>query len=490
MKIVGFCLAIVATLAPAAGQAVTASRWEVRRKLYPELMKTFNLAESAPAPLRALAQLRIASFPGLKDQEWKRELLDESFEAAAQSPTRWPVDDTIWGLEMKRSEATLSRILAEAFESNSGLDRLTLQTSAVRAMLAVDKQEARKLFESISPPELSPLTCSDSFTPKVDAYYETAGQLAKNGFTLREQKQREHLDFLFSVVASISSGIEVRPAAQMLLDLRLPQNEAGPIVAAFARRLESISSDSRSFFANMDSTSGSLMKLSDSLDESDALAMLKSWRTYLVKNLTDVRCAVTVDPKSDYARWATNAVNAFNVRAARLKSLLPIEQDDIRAGKVESSLPEVPTESSEQEDALRLRGLMLTFGDRGQNLSDGEKNTLEWKTRFDDYMNAVENLELANGSGADLIWEKCQLFGWAAVAAPPGPMRDRAVERYTALLKISNIPPEMVPRWYGQVRSLIDLLQSLYKDRESVLKSFENSGDPLLSLVAEIYRLQ
>lgn len=85
------CFSVVLSSAARQKQGEILSSRERRQKLYPEFVRTFDLAEAAPAPLRALALIRIASFPMNKDEEWKRELLEESFEAAAQSPLRWPV---------------------------------------------------------------------------------------------------------------------------------------------------------------------------------------------------------------------------------------------------------------------------------------------------------------------------------------------------------------------------------------------------------------
>ena len=78
----------------------------------------------------------------------------------------------------------------------------------------------------------------------------------------------------------------------------------------------------------------------------------------------------------------------------------------------------------------------------------------------------------------------------AALVAPAGPERERVLTRYAALLKITNIPPEMLPEWYTAVHSLIDFTQSIYEDRESVLKSLEATRDPMLSLIAAIHRLE
>jgi len=486
VKLLAFFLSSVAVLSALTDQGVVTSKWDQRRKLYPELIRTFDLAEAGPAPLRALALLRIASAAKLKDDNWKSDLLEESFEGAAQSALPWPVSP-VAGPE--GPTAAFLRRVRKSAELNVGLDRLSLQTGAVRSMLLVDKQKAHKLFDSIPPLTLSPLTCSDSFVPNVEAYYQTAALLAKMRFSSQEKGQRERADFLRTVVLSISSAVEIAPATQMLLDQNLPSDEFSDVVGAFAQKLEKLTGDSRSFFDHLDSTSELVLKLSDSLGGKEGLALLKAWRTYLLRNLGGVRCAETVDTKWAYSRWATESVAAFNLKAAHSESLPPIEQEDVRPDKVDLALPEDPITASPQEQDFDKQWFALMFGGQGKNLSDEQKSTAEWKAGFDEFVSAIENLEPSGEFGSDLIWQKCELMGMAVLVAPGGPERDRVADRYVTLLKIANMPPGMLPAWYNTVSSLIDLAQSIYHDRERILKALENSGDPFLTLVAKIHRL-
>lgn len=480
VKLLAFFLSSLAVLPGPTNQGVPTSKWVERRKLYPELMSTFDLANAAPALLRALALLRIASSPELKDNDWKRDLLEESFEVAEQSTVPWPVDY----VSPQGPTQVLSRRARRSNELNSGLDRLSLQTAAVHSMLAVDKQRARSLFNSIPRLELLPLACSDGLVPKVESYYETAGQLAKVGFSSQKKGKQERVDFLLMVILSISSPIEVGPAAQMLLDQKLPSEESRFVVASFAEKLNKLAGDSRSFFDNLDSTTEMVLRLSNSVDGKDAEAFLRAWRSYFVTNLRGVRCAETVEPK-----WTAKSVDAFNLRATRSESLPPILQDDIRPQKVDSPLPDDPMILTPLEQDFDKRWWALMFGGQGKALSDEEKSTAEWKANFDEFVNAIENLEASGLSGNDLIWKKCELMQMAALSAPAGPDRDHALNRYVELLKIANLSSQILPEWLDAVETAIELMQSLYHDREQVLKALENGGDPLLTLVAKIYRL-
>lgn len=491
LKFVALALCLVFSFAVNAQQKQeqALSKRELRQRLYPELMRTFDLAEAAPASLRALALLRIASFPANKDEEWKRELLEEAFEAASQSPLRWRV--TAVSLPDGKWDGHLpQRFIQETEISNSGLDRLFLQTSVVQAMLIVDKGESLRLFSRISPLRLPTLACSDGLVPNVEDYYRTAGRLARDAFTPTQRKKKEYLEFLRSLLQSVGSPVEVGPAAQMVWGEHLPSSEAGVLAAALGQQLATLPADCRSFFSWLGDTSESVTRLADSLESGDAAAFLKAWRTYLVHNLSGARCSETVDPKWAYVREASAAVSTFNLRAEKHEAVTLIEKDDIRPEKVDPPLAEGSPSIPEQDNEFHLKWEWLMFGDQHRGLTDEQKNTAEWRTRFDEYLSAIENLEPSGDQNdVDLLQKKCDLMRDAVLVAPSGPEREHTLARYTALLKISNIPPERVPQWYFAVHSLIDLTRSMHQDRESALRSLEATGDPLLGLVAAIHRL-
>lgn len=197
-------------------------------------------------------------------------------------------------------------------------------------------------------------------------------------------------------------------------------------------------------------------------------------------------------PKWVYSRWATESVRAFNRKAARAESVPPIEQDEIQPEKVDSGLPEdpiVPSEQAAQEQHFSERWYGLMSGAQGKGLSGQQRRTAEWNAHFDEFVEEIENLEPSGESESDLLGEKCELMGMAILLAPAGRERDRVVDLYVALLKIAPVTPETLPAWYYAVSSSIGLMQSMNEDRERVLKALENSGDPLLALVAKIHRL-
>jgi hypothetical protein len=317
-------------------QAKGVSKWERRQKLYPEQANAFELAESVPAPLRALALVQIAKSLDKKETDWKTELLEAGFQSATESSINWPVDYEL-PPGPQGTKTFVPQLVFTADKINSGLDRLTLQTSAVREMLTVDKREARSLFAKISLGDLPALSCADLFVPNVRAYYETASALSKDGFTLNEKRRMEHLDFLRSLFASVSSSVEVGPAAQVLLDQHLPVKDHDFLASIFGEQLGNIAGDNRSFFERLDFVSARVMDLADSAHGNSAIAILKGWRIYLIANLSGVRCKETTDAAWPYKGWATQAVSAFNLRAKHFGSLPGVEDRDVKPARIESA---------------------------------------------------------------------------------------------------------------------------------------------------------
>ena len=148
-------------------RAETPSEALKRRRLeYPALMQIVELAQSAPAEFAAQALLRVAQSANLRDKAWKRELLDQAFQSAASA--RNPVSRRIGtGIVLNGS---WEQMTSEA--ANLGLDRLSLQTKAVGAMLTVNTRQARELFLTIPQPVPARLHCEDALVEDPSVYFE------------------------------------------------------------------------------------------------------------------------------------------------------------------------------------------------------------------------------------------------------------------------------------------------------------------------------
>ena len=203
-------IAILILLCAALHAETHAQALHRRRVEYPELTPIVELALSAPPEFAARALLRVARSPRLTDKEWKRELLDQAFQTAAFA--RNPV----WRRMRAGRNADNSREHRIEEAAALGLDRLTLQTDAVKAMLALNPRQARELFLAIPEPVPARLRCEDALVDDPSVYFATATAIAATAFTPAERKRDDVALFLNERVQRIASSVEIAPAIRMI----------------------------------------------------------------------------------------------------------------------------------------------------------------------------------------------------------------------------------------------------------------------------------
>jgi len=168
------------------------------------------MAAAAPPVFYAQALLRVAESPGLKDKEWKLELIDRAFQSAAAA--RNSIQKRL--TNAKDENSTREGRIANA--GKLGLDRLTLQTRAVKAMLTVNPKHARELFAAIRRPAPAQPQCNDALVDDSASYFDTALNLAAVSFTSEERKRDDVALFLNDLLVQIASSVEIRPATNMV----------------------------------------------------------------------------------------------------------------------------------------------------------------------------------------------------------------------------------------------------------------------------------
>jgi hypothetical protein len=457
----GLCLSVLALCcAFSAGADDSGSVWAKRRAQYPELTGIYDLAESVPAPLRAMALVRIATAPGMKDTGWKKELLTEAFSAASQEPMLWP---TTYVMPAAGKLSTMAKRMETSNDDNRGLLRLALQTDVVGTMLSVDRAEAVSMFNQIAPLGVPVLTCSDGLMPDVASYYGAAAAIAKGGFSDEQKTNGDPVQLLRTVMAAISSPVEIKPAAMMLTSQGLSRDGTVSVVSDFASRLENLSGDDRSFFADLDGTSKAVLNLADSLPDSVA------------------------------TKSASDAIDAFNARVAGRESVAAIDKEDVHPGSVASgSADDSPVQLSAAERELQSRWFAIEFGGQHDGgLSNEQKSDPEWIAKFDKYLDDIADLTPSDGeSDADSLQHKCALMHAAIMAAPPGPQTDRVIAQYVQLLQLNNISLELISSWYSEVTSFLSSAEVLNHARGVALRAMEASDTPALMLVAKMERLK
>src|SRR5215212_1974333 len=118
-----------------------------------ELESFISYAQSVAPEFRADLLLQIVESGEIKDSKRKQDLVEDAFYAAAKA--KEPVK-----LMALPGMAVDSRAGYRATAAGRGLDALSLQDRAIRAMLALDKQRARQLFSEVKL-NAGPLPCEN-----------------------------------------------------------------------------------------------------------------------------------------------------------------------------------------------------------------------------------------------------------------------------------------------------------------------------------------
>lgn len=469
MRVLPILILLCATL-----RAETPADALKRRRLeYPELTQIVELAQSAPAEFAARALLRVAQSANVRDKTWKRELLDQAFQtaASARNPVRRHIRPGM------NPDGSRERRIGEA--ANLGLDRLTLQTEALRAMLAVNPRQARELFLAIPQPVPARLRCEDALVEDPSVYFAAATAIAATAFTPEERKRDDVALFLNERVQRIASPVELAPAIRMISasSSRMTAAQYKLLISSLAAALQRMEGDDRSFSSALPAISKEMASLTGS-------ELAEAYRQFLVRNLTGSRCA-----DSDFGETVRTAVADFNSRISA--GLAPLKLEDIKPSKIDAKATLTYPNRKAEEDLLHAKLMPLQFGQGHAALTDEQKSTPEWREQLSDLLHDIEGIEPANGeSDALFYYRKGAALDALLIVTPRGETRDRILQEYIAFLKASNLQQESLIEWFSMVESLADDTRSMNAgEYKKMLDAFETSGHTVLSLYARIGKM-
>lgn len=482
-----FSIMLPAQTPPAAGPLAKTRRAEQRRKQHPEIAKVIDFAESAPPEFSAHFLLQVATSPQLHDRVWQKELLEEAFERGsfAREPVRRRRfrDGDLFDVARTRAEK-ISRGFDEV------LDRLSLQSLAVKAMLPLDRARAIDMFQSITYPRLEVKQCGEALIDDVSAYYGALGQIVDSGFSSGQRREGRHVALLNHAMGGVDSAVELAPVAEVLSTAALSMEEKESIAGSFALALERVRYDDRSFTASLSLVNKHLHQLVQTLRTSGVVpdAIIAAYRKYLVANLTGSRCADNAEQPDVAGKEALGrVVDAFNkdLASATNPSLAPLNAAEIKPGKIGGRAETEPFIDPADEEVLGrfIEFLLLRTDDKP---AGEDKNTVRWRSQFDDFMRQIE--EIKPGAGEPeyrYFYRKASALTALLEAAPTGSGRDKLLRQLVAFLSSSNMRQESAIEWYGQVAETASAIgEHGSEEYQEFLRELEQSGNSLLALYA------
>ena len=456
---------------------------EQRRKQYPELCRIVDLAQAVRPEFSASFLLRVSASARLRDRAWKKELLEQAFESAglAQQPIRRRV---IAAGFVARSRA---EVMSMGFDQR--LDRLSLQSLATSETLQLDRTKAREMFQAISFPHLHELRCEDALVDHVSEYYDLLGQIVGSAFTPEERRYGRHVELLNYEIGRVTSPVQLAPLAKVLSSGALSAEELKALAGSFGAALERIRNDDRSFSASLSSTDEELHRFVETLKARGIIpdAVIAAYRGYLVRNSTSIRCADNVGQEDSM----TPIEISFNQRLASdaNPSLSPLNAEELKPAKIEGKANLEPFFADDEFQQGMQDFLQLLTGkehELAKPLTDVQKDTTEWRKRFDDFLRRVDELKEDVGEpGYRFFYRKATALQALLKVAPPGPEQEKVVRKFVIFLASSSFQQESLLEWYAQLARTEAAVKGLNTGAYAkFLQELEGSGHPVLILYA------
>ncbi|HKG58683.1 MAG TPA: hypothetical protein VKB05_02810 [Pyrinomonadaceae bacterium] len=448
-----------------------------------EIETFITYAQSVPAEFSADLLIRIAESGEIKQRKRRQELLVEAFYTAAKA--QQPVK-----LAPLPGSAVDSRLGYQAQAFRLGLDSLSLQCRAIRALIPLNKQKARQLFDEIKL-KLDRLDCENSLAYDLDSFFDTIQVIAQTGFSTEETQRGEHIYFVENYVSNINSSNQIRPAIKILISLKTTDLELARLGRTFSTALAKIATDDRAFSAPWNSTMNSLDDLVSKFKNRGLPGdeIIESYRTYLINQLTAQRCIESVTAKEQKILEA-GLVTHFNdkLRSLAYKNISPISEDEIKPGRREGSVRDDVYWKSAKSKTILSAMRRLRFKSAGNEFNAQEKESPEWQSQLSELMRALANWEPSDEkSEEDYFHQKCVIYDALINSIPADKqydgLRDELLRDFTSTLSGSQLQKAKPAEWFLHAKILIDRTNAATpREREKLVPLIYNSRSTILHL--------
>lgn len=455
-----------------------------------EIENFIQYAQSVPPEFSADLLIQVVESGKIKERKRRQDLLIEAFYTAAKAKQPLKLAALPGGVVDSRSGYQ-----ANAFRL--GLDSLSLQCRAIKALLLLNKQKARQLFEEIKL-KLDPLNCDNSLAYDVGSFFETALGIAQTAFASEEIQRGEHIHFVENQLSKINSSNLIQPAIKVLVSLKTTNLELARLGRTFSIALAKVQTDDRAFSAPWNSTTSAMEQMVSTFNQrglpSDEI--LESYRSYLINQLTAQRCAET-DGGRNRKTLETDLVTHFNdrLRSFAYKNIAPISEDEIKPGRREGSIRDEPYWTSAKSKSTLSAMRRLRFSSTGNEFSDNEKESAEWQSRLSQLMRELASwVATDEKSEEDYFHQKC-VISYALIKVIPADnkyagLRDEALRDFAALLSSSQLQKERPAEWFLHAKILIDRANTAQPpERDKLIPLIYNSRSTILHLYVQKEKL-
>ncbi len=445
-----------------------------------------DLTTSVPSELAAYALLRLVEANAISQTEQRRRLIEQAYTLAGQSS--YPVRMTAAG---GASGSTRAGYMSQAL--SQGLDTISLRTRAVRAMMKLDPDRARELFQQQRPLSLTNRTCADTMLYDPSAYYRSAGELYMRGFTQEEEAKGLPDDFLESVFRDVNQTSEVGAAADLLRTLQFDPEMLARAEGAFARSLNGIRGDYQSFAATQGSLTRDLTRLAQ-VQGRASHSLLEAARAYLIANESGPVCA-------DGSEGSTSTVSG-STSSSSIDSFAALNQVLVRYGIAPISTAEVKPGPVVAVNANNARAYWQSVAVKPlvaqiRTLRSGDRDSSQWQEAAANLLISLREWIDSSGepSEDDFYIEKTVLYSQMLGLTPvDSPIYEEALNEYIAFLSEQPLSDDVQMFWLWSIQNLVRRLHTNRADSEAARMKLElaiqDSPSPSIALYGYLLALE
>lgn len=458
----------------------------------PEVRSLLNDSEALPAEFASDVSLTLVENGFVRNAVVKHKVITRAFEKAAAA------EDDVMRRPFGASVEETSQGLHAIASSVTRLNRISLQARVIQQFVATDPREARQLFESMHPPQLTSVSCIENWYFVPDAYYDALLQVLQHGFSDREIRGGTRAAYAISVVRRTQWHVQLVPVARLLSAGDFTEQELRTTVPVFAAVLADVHEDPLPFstlMSNPKSFFEGFTSLFTTLDKHnlDTRALLQALRDYLVLNFKEPHCGPTVAP-SDSTSTLPSAIVQFNETfGSRLKRLsLGIIGDDQIKSDIKTSVPEQPLPSrwnslaySQLVESVQKLNTPLTKKELDEGRTDNDAQRM---SQVQDVLTRLSAWSNEGQSDADFFHQKAILLEALVQRTVGTPLHAEVLDAFVHFLE-QNSYQEITPvDWFFCAKIILARTAGL-NSADADLRRLIDSREPVLNVYARLQSL-
>lgn len=471
--------ALSASVADKEKQAEAEKERQMRRER--EIRTLVLSANTQPVEVSADILFKVLDSKLIKDIKERRDIVEDLFRRASEA--KEPFKLAYYGGNVDTRPGYRSMSLREM-----DTDRLSIQLSAIRLMLTIDKLGARQMFRDIPDLRLPSQSCDEVLTYIVADYYKILLEIVNQTFDHEARQRNEHIYFAASYIESIESPSQVIPAIELLRSLKASPPEFEMLKSSLTDSFRKVQESPRGFALSLGGSMSALISMLVPKDpkarDAGSIQLLKAYRNYLVRQSTSEQCAdaLMIDKHGKPNGLIEFANELFEI---------PLSVDEVTPETVKPAPKVYHYWQRPKSKALLTNIKSLRFGKSENGLSIKDRSTPEWQQDVLQFLEKMEDWKVVDEeTEADYLHQKSVLYNGLVQLVPPGTLHSNVLRSYALFLRDSRMQKESPGQWLYYAKLVLRTGGELKgKEQEEFMNILNNSGSPPFLVYSELGRL-